>query len=283
MKAIVVTNPLKGFGLDLVSDLARLGYFVIGISRDSSESENVKKTVKHRFQQANIETFVGSFNSIKEVRQVILNIKLIMTNYNLDGIYAYIGNHQIFTDDYKKNADDMEMQFFYNYLSNFIICYTLMPYFQKEKDSKILLPTVSSAETTALKLEDFQKSKDYDGVEFFRKAKMANALMAAEFNSRFNVGDNPVQTLLYQEKLVLCPEELYEDAEVKGIRKLFDKGDRMLKVYKGIEGILGVSKYRDGEVFFKYSKPTKIPYIYFNKDLSTKMFEASEKLGRLKY
>lgn len=283
MKAIVVTNPLKGFGLDLVSDLSRFGYLVIGISSDADESENVKKTVQHRFKQANIETFVGSFNSIKEIRQVILNIKLILTNYNLDGIYAYIGNHQTFMSEYKTNSDDIEVQFFQNYLSNFIMCYLLLPYLQKEKGSKILLPTVSISENTIFRFEDLFETKDYNGAESFRKTKMANMLMAAEFNNRFNVGDTPVQSLLYQEKLVTNIEELYEDAPVKGIKKLFDKGDRTLKVYKGIEGILNISEFKEGEVLFRYSKPERLPRIYFNNNLSKKLFEFSEKLGRLKY
>jgi hypothetical protein len=282
MKAVILSDPLNGFGLDLASDLARLGYFVIGIAKNSKESQNIKKSVLKRYQHSQIETFVGELDNIKNVSQVLLNIKLVMTNYNLDSIYAYIGNHHIFEKRLDKNENDIENQFFENYLAHFMIAYSLMPYLQKQPNSKIILPVLGNGDVGNINFKDLFHEKKYDGAEAFKTAKLANAIIAGEFNRRYNTGDNPVQTVLYQEKIVSTEEELNVDPEVKGIKKLFAKNDRMDRVYKGIEAILNIRNHGEN-LFYKFSKPKKLPTISFNKDLGQKLYELSEKMAKLKY
>lgn len=282
MKAVIITDPMNGFGLDLSSDLARLGYFVIGIARNSKESQNIKNTVLKRYAHSKIETFVGDFNNIKNIRQIMLNIKLVMTNYNIDSIYAYIGNHQVFEDRLEKNENDIEKQFFENYLVHFMLSYLLIPYLQKEPNSKIILPALGNGEVGNINFKDLFYEKKYNGEEAFKSAKLCNVIMAGEFNRRYNTGENPVATVLYQEKIVSKEAELNVDPEVKGIKKLFTVTDRMDRVYKGIEAILNIRNH--GELlFYKFAKPSKLPTICFNNDLGQKLYEISEKMAKLKY
>ena len=124
--------------------------------------------------------------------------------------------------------------------------------------------------------------KKYNGEEAFKSAKLCNVIMAGEFNRRYNTGENPVATVLYQEKIVSKEAELNVDPKVKGIKKLFTVTDRMDRVYKGIEAILNIRNH--GELlFYKFSKPSKLPTICFNNDLGQKLYEMSEKMAKLKY
>lgn len=283
MKAVFVADSMDNFGLDLSADLARLGYLVITVAQTSKDSENTKREILNRFNKAKIEVIVGSYSTIKDIRQILLNIKLVLTNYRLDGIYAYIGNHQTFEKDYIINSNDIEKQFFENYLVNFILCYSLIPYLQKEKGAKIILPTLAQKELATPKIQDFFNEKNYNGAEMFRLTKTANAMMAGEFNRKFNVGENAVETILYQEKMVSKLEELNTEPKLRGLKKLFNPGDRLFKVYSGIEAILTISSHKPNEMYFKFSKPMALPNISKNENLCASMFEISEKIGRLKY
>jgi hypothetical protein len=91
----------------MVSELCREGYFVIAIVKNATESELVYKTITHRYNFAQIETIVGNFESIRSLRQIVLNVKLLSTKHKFDSIYAIICNQEKIYSEFKMNDKDL--------------------------------------------------------------------------------------------------------------------------------------------------------------------------------
>ncbi len=281
MKVVIVTDPVRSYGLEMVSELCREGYFVIAITKDAKDSEMVYKTVTHRYNFAQIETIVGNFESIRNLRQIILNIKLLATEHKFDSIYAIICNQEKIFDSFQLNEDGIERTFFYNYLTNIFICESLIDFLKKEKGSKIICPTLPQNQLVGINLKDLYRQKMYTPQDAIRQAKFANALMIGYFNVQYNVGENKVTGLLYEARDVASDEELDKEKEQGRIARLLNKPTEFESIMNTIIGLVNLKTYTS--ICYKNSKPIQAPSIVANKSMGEKFWTLSEKLSRLKY
>lgn len=281
MKVVIVTDAIRAFGIDMVSELCREGYFVIAIARDAKESEFIKKTVTHRYSFAQIETFVGTLDSIRALRQVVLNIRLLATEHKFDGIYAILCNQERVYSEFKFNEDMIERTFMENYLANIFLAESLLDFLQREKDSRIILPTLPQNQLVGININDIYRERAYDPQSAIRQCKFANAMMAGYINANFNVGENPVRAILYEARDVATDEELDNEKPQGKIARMFNKPTEFEILMNTIIATVN-DKSRDG-VCFKASKPTATPAVCANKDLCEKFWLISEKISKLKY
>ena len=273
MKVVIVTDPVRSYGLEMVSELCREGYFVIAITKDAKDSEMVYKTVTHRYNFAQIETIVGNFESIRNLRQIILNIKLLATEHKFDSIYAIICNQEKVFDSFQLNEDGIERTFFYNYLTNIFICESLIDFLKKEKGSKIICPTLPQNQLVGINLKDLYRQKMYTPQDAIRQAKFANALMIGYFNVQYNVGENKVTGLLYEARDVASDEELDKEKEQGRIARLLNKPTEFESIMNTIIGLVNLKTYTS--ICYKNSKPIQAPSIVANKSMGEKFWTLS--------
>ena len=281
MKVVVVLDPVRAYGVELVSELCREGYFVIAVAKDARDSEMVYKTVTHRYNFAQIETFVGSFENIRSLRQIILNIKLLATEHNFDSIYAIICNQEKMYEEFKLNEDNIERTFIYNYLANIFICESLIDFLQKESASKIILPTLPQSQLVGINLKDLYREKKYNPQEAIRQAKFANALMVGYFNTLYNVGQNKVAGLLYESRDVAKDEDIDKEKEQGRIARLLNKPTEHENIMRTILALVNLRSHTS--ICYKNAKPVSPPSIVANKAMGEKFWVLSEKISRLKY
>ena len=246
----------------MVSELCREGYFVIAIARDAKESEFIKKTVTHRYDFAQIETFVGSYDSIRSLRQVVLNIRLLATEHKFDGIYAILCNQERVYAEFKYNEDKIERTFMENYLTN-------------------ILPTLSQNQLVGINMADIYRERSYDPQSAIRQCKFANAMMAGYINASLNVGEHPVRAILYEARDVATDEELDKEKPQGRFARMFNKPTEFDVLMNTI--IATVNDKSRGGVCYKASKPIAAPTVCANKDLCEKFWLLSEKISKLKY
>jgi len=273
MKTVVITDPLNGFGLELASDLARAGYFIIGMVNNSSEVELVKKTIKTRYKFANIEVFVGDFFNVRDLRQAILNIKLILTENNLDGLYALVCNRHMFSDIYELQEDKIEVQFFENFLINLMLATYLEPLLLKFENSRILFPTVESKYFVDFNFKDKFKENKYVGYEVFAQSKMLNLMIANVWNKKHE----QVKIISFIDRYITSGKFLHED---KPQRRIF-KSSEMDKIRQGIVAIINLPKITDFK--YKYNKPINEKLPLSKEKQLEQLWDLSIELGHLKY
>ncbi len=281
MKIVVVTDPVRSYGIEMVSELCREGYFVIAITKNAKDSEMVYKTVTHRYDFAQIETIVGDFSSISSLRQIVLNIKLLATKYKFDSIYAIICNQEKVYEEFKLNEDGIERTFFENYLTNIFLCESLIDFLQKEPSSKIICPTLPQNQLVGISLKDLYREKAYTPQSAIRQAKFANALMVGYFNVLYNTGDNKVTGLLYEARDVSTDEELDKEKEQGRLARLLNRPTEFESIMHTIIALVNLKNYTS--ICYKNSKPTQAPSIVSNKEMGEKFWLISEKISRLKY
>ena len=281
MKIVVVTDPVRSYGIEMVSELCREGYFVIAITKNAKDSEMVYKTVTHRYDFAQIETIVGDFSSISSLRQIVLNIKLLATKYKFDSIYAIICNQEKVYEEFKLNEDGIERTFFENYLTNIFLCESLIDFLQKEPSSKIICLTLPQNQLVGISLKDLYREKAYTPQSAIRQAKFANALMVGYFNVLYNTGDNKVTGLLYEARDVSTDEELDKEKEQGRLARLLNRPTEFESIMHTIIALVNLKNYTS--ICYKNSKPTQAPSIVSNKEMGEKFWLISEKISRLKY
>ena len=281
MKVVIVTEPVRAYGLELVSELCREGYFVIAITKSATDAELVSKTVTHRYDFAQIETIVGNFNSIASLRQIVLNIKLLATQYRFNSIYAVICNQEKVYDEFQLNEDGIERIFFENYLTNIFLCESLIEYLQKEPSSKIICPTLPQNQLVGINLKDLYRQNSFTPQSAMRQAKFANALMVGYFNVLYNQGSNKVTGLLYHSKDVSSDEELVKEKEQGRLARLLNKPTEFESIMQTIIALVNLKNYTS--ICYKDSKPVQAPSIVSNKEMGEKFWLVSEKISRLKY
>ena len=281
MKVVIVTDATRAFGIDMVSELCREGYFVIAIAKDAKESEFIKKTVTHRYNFAQIETFVGTYDSIRALRQIVLNIRLLATEHKFDGIYAILCNQERVYPEFKFNEDKIERTFMENYLTNIFLAESLLDFLKNEKDSRVIMPTLPQNQLVGINMRDIYRERSYDPQSAIRQCKFANAMIAGYINAQFNVGENPVRAILYEARDVATDEELDKEKPQGKLARLFNKPTEFEVLMNTI--IATINDKSRGGVCYKASKVVVAPAVCANKELCEKFWLLSEKISKLKY
>ena len=282
MKVVIVTDPIRAYGLEMVSELCREGYFVIAIVKNATDSELVYKTVTHRYDFAQIETIVGNFESIRSLRQIVLNVKLLSTKHKFDSIYAIICNQEKIYNEFKLNEDMIEYNFFYNYLTNIFLCESLIDFLKKESGSRVIVPTLPQSQLLGINLSDIYREKAFKPQDANRQAKFANALMVGYFNHLYKTGkEDSVQAVMYETRDVQKDEE-YDKEKAQGrFARLLNKPTEFETLMNTIIGLVNVKSI--SSMCYKNSRPVSAPNVVHNKEMGEKFWQVSQKLSRLKY
>lgn len=281
MKVVVVTDAIRSFGLDMVSELCREGYFVIAIARNGKESELIKKTILHRYGFAQIETFVGSFSTVREMRQIVLNIRLLATEHRFDGIYALLCNQERVYGKYKLNEDGIERSYMENYFVNIFLADSLMDFLQKEKDSRIIVPTLAQSQLVGININDMFNKGAFEPQSVVRQCKFANAMMAGYINATYNIGENPVRAVLYEARDVATDDELDNEKEQGKLARFLNKPTEFETLMNTI--IAAINDKARGITCYRASKPVQPPAICANKGVCEQFWLMSQKVAKLRY
>lgn len=281
MKVVVVTDPVRAYGLEMVSELAREGYFIIAIVKNAKDSEMVYKTVTHRYSFAQIVTVVGDFESIRSLRQVVLNIKLLATKHKFDKIHALICNQEKLYPEFKLNEDQIEYNFFYNYLTNIFLCESLREFLDKG-GSRVILPVLPQSQLLGINPNDMFREKNFTPQSANRQAKYANAMMASYFNHLYKTNDETsAQAVLYETRDVSKDEDFEKQKKQGRFARLFNKPTELESLMNTIIAIVNLKSFTSN--CYKDTKPVAFPNVMKNIEIGEKFWQASQKLARLKY
>lgn len=281
MKVVIITDAIRAFGLDMVSELCREGYFVIAIARNGKESELIKKTVLHRYSFAQIEAFAGSYSSVRELRQIVLNIRLLATEYKFDSIYALLCNQERVYGKFVLNEDGIERTFMENYFVNIFLAESLLDFLQKEDNSRVIVPTLPQNQLVGINMNAMFKESTFDPQTLIRQCKFANAMMAGYINQNFNSGEHPVRAIMYEARDVATDDELDNEKEQGKFARLFNKPTEFEVLMNTI--IATINDKTRTATCYRASKPVPAPAVCANKDACEKFWHLSEKLTKLKY
>ncbi len=181
-KTVVITGATSGIGFAAARELARMGAFVIGVGRDAGHCAQAAAAIRAACPQAQVSYLLTDLSSLKQVRQLAVDAKAILTDGRLD---VLINNAAMVTNLRTVTEDGYETQFAVNHLAPFLLTHELLPALQAAPAARVLTVSSNSHRGARIRWADPMLRRGYNTLRAYRQSKVANVLFTVEFNRRY--------------------------------------------------------------------------------------------------
>lgn len=181
-RLVVITGATSGIGYAVARKYASHGADILCVNRNEQKSIELCETLKNAFG-VNCSYIIADFSRLSEIHAVAKQLSELDRD-----IDVLIHNAGLFNTQKIITADSLEMVFQTNYLSTFILNYSLKDKLIQQKSGRILFVN-SEAHRFAvwgLHLDDLYWEKHaYSGLKSYGAAKLAQLLSMIKLNAYF--------------------------------------------------------------------------------------------------
>ncbi len=179
---VVITGATSGIGFATAKKYASHGADLLFINRNEQKSELLCETLKGEYN-TNCSYFLADFMKLSDIHAVAE--KLSRLDRNID---VLIHNAGIYNTRRILTEDQLEAVFQTNYLSTFILNYSLIEKFRNQASGRILFVNSEAYRFAAfgLDMDDLSwKRNRYSGIKSYGAAKLAQLLSMLKLNECF--------------------------------------------------------------------------------------------------
>jgi len=174
----VVTGGTSGIGRAVASQLARQGAHVAIVGRHADAGAQALAEIRAETGFGRVELLLADLSSQASVRRLAGEIEALF-----DAVHLLIHNAGVVEPRRRSSEDGIEATLAINHLAPFLLTHLLLPRLEAGSPARIV--TVSSqVHATHCELEDFEASDPYQGLEAYRRSKLANILFTRELSER---------------------------------------------------------------------------------------------------
>lgn len=177
-KTVFITGSTDGLGKVVALRLARRGASVLLHGRNPQKGDAVLSEIGRSTDDKDIEYYNADLSSLKEVRSMATEVlsrhdrlDLLINNAGLGGGHKGNSKREISRDGY-------ELRFAVNYLSHFLLTYSLLPIIKAAAPSRII--NVSSVGQHPIDFDDVMLLKGYDSFRAYRQSKLAQIMFTID-------------------------------------------------------------------------------------------------------
>lgn len=177
-KTVFITGSTDGLGKVVALRLARRGASVLLHGRNPKKGDAVLSEIGRSTDDKDIEYYNADLSSLKEVRSIATEVMsrhdrldLLINNAGLGGGPKGNSKREISRDGY-------ELRFAVNYLSHFLLTYSLLPIIKAAAPSRII--NVSSVGQHPIDFDDVMLLKGYDSFRAYRQSKLAQIMFTID-------------------------------------------------------------------------------------------------------
>lgn len=166
-KICVITGSNSGIGKYTTIDLARRGYEIIMLVRDSEKSRNALEEIKKASGSSSIQiiyTELSNFESIKKSAEEI--------NKKISKIDLLINNAGVFKRREEKTQEGYELTIAVNYLAPFFLTKLLLPLVEKGGNSRIINLSSELYKNGKVHLDNRFSDRKFDGSKAYANSKL---------------------------------------------------------------------------------------------------------------
>ena len=273
-KICVITGSNTGIGKVTAIELAKKGYEIIMLVRDSEKSRIAFDEIKNESEGNVILKYVdlASLASIKKVAEEIKS--------DYERIDILINNAGLFKRKFEKSADAFEITLAVNYFATFALTLFMIPLLKKSRQGRIINLTSELYKRGTVNLENDFALEKFDGNKAYANSKLLVVYFTKELSKRL-ASENITVNCVHPGVVGTDVFREYPKWFAKLMNLLISKPSEGAKpsVYlasaEELESITG--KY------FNKSKQKETDKIANDSDLSKKIWTKTEELTGIKY
>jgi retinol dehydrogenase 13 len=181
-RLVVITGATSGIGYMTARKYASHGVDVLCINRNEKKSKELCETLASEFG-TKCSYLIADFSKLSEVHRVAEQLSLLDRN-----IDVFIHNAGVYITHKTLTEDNIEAVFQTNYLSTFILNYSLREKLKSQKNGRVLFVNSEAYRfaVTGLQLDDLSWNKHhYSGLKSYGAAKLAQLLSMLKLNDYF--------------------------------------------------------------------------------------------------
>lgn len=166
-KACVITGCNSGIGLESCLELARQGFEVFMLMRDSDKSARAHKEVLSAAGGGTVHYFKVDLSSMQAVRKVAKKVLA-----KAEKIDLLINNAGILTRKETRTSEGLELTLAVNYFAPFLLTSQLLPALRKAQSARIVNVSSAMSKRGKLFLETNFEQKPFSGTGAYANSKL---------------------------------------------------------------------------------------------------------------
>src|SRR3954452_7747195 len=190
-KTALITGSTDGVGRYVAGKLAAAGARVLIHGRDRDRAETLGDEIRRAgrgeaiFYQADLSSLAGARELADAVLADHKRLDIFVSNAGIGSRSRGAGRLE--------SADGYELRFAVNYLSGFLLAYTLLPLLKASAPSRIV--NVASLGQHPIDFEDVMLNKDYSGSRAYAQSKLAQIMFTIDLARELEGSDVTVNSL----------------------------------------------------------------------------------------
>jgi NAD(P)-dependent dehydrogenase (short-subunit alcohol dehydrogenase family) len=180
-KTCLITGCNGGIGKQAAIQLARQGFNIIMLVRDSDKSRLACEEIKREAPSATVDLLFADLASMDSVKKAAEKIK---TKY--ETIDILINNAGVLKRTFEQTPEGFEMTFAVNYLAPFLLTTELLPVITRSKQGRIVNVGSELYKRGNLAVNPLPGKDNYDGQKAYSTSKMLLLLFTQELAQRLD-------------------------------------------------------------------------------------------------
>lgn len=180
-KICLITGCNTGIGKETAIELAKNGFKVLMVVRESEKSKNAFEEIKSKSGNNNVELFFADLSLQSSIRNVVNEIK---KNHKV--IDVLINNAGVIKRKEETTTDGIELTLAVNYFGTFLLSNLLLPLIEKSKSGRIINVSSELYKKGKIDVNNLTSSKKFNGNKVYSNSKLLVAFFTKELSKRLN-------------------------------------------------------------------------------------------------
>ena len=184
-KAVVITGATSGIGFAIAKELAKAGYYVIGVGHSDENCKKAKSAILSMYPDSEITFYHADLMQLHEVIRVAELIRKDIETNCENKLFALINNAGCARSCYTTTDEGYEQLFALNCLAPFLLTQQLFNQIVNAK-GRIIMTGSESHNRTKVNWNDIMLTKGYRPLFAYKQSKLCITLLAHALNMKFS-------------------------------------------------------------------------------------------------
>ena len=178
-KVCLITGSNSGIGKVAAIEIAKQGYEIIMVARDSQKSQDALLEIQELSQNKDIKLYPCDMSSQKSIYEMSEKIK-----NDYEKIDVLINNAGVIKRECELSVDGYEMTYAVNYLGVFMLTNALLPLLKNAPKARIINLSSELYKSGKASLENLDCPKKFNGNKIYSDTKLLVLMFTKELTNR---------------------------------------------------------------------------------------------------